>query len=160
MTTKTDNLQHPQPESKLNEDVAKYAISFKRGFELTGLPIITLFQGDKRLNLLIDTGSNNCVIDKSVLSGIEYSPSEDKTNIYGLERASQTADRCRISTSYQGQQFEFDYTICDISGLISNIKEATGVRLHGILGCNFLYAFDFVLDFEHLLAYSKLVVNK
>ena len=40
------------------------AMSFQNSMDLAELPVVTFRQGDKKINFLLDTGSNNCIIDK------------------------------------------------------------------------------------------------
>ena len=45
----------------------KFNISFKEAMELVELPIITFYNKGQKLNFLLDTGSNDCIIDSSNL---------------------------------------------------------------------------------------------
>ena len=38
-------------------------MSFKEAMDLVELPVVTFYNGDKKLNFLLDTGSNMCVIN-------------------------------------------------------------------------------------------------
>lgn len=131
------------------------AMSFKNSIDLAELPVVTFYQGSRKVNLLLDTGSNNCVIDKSFLKQLEHTPLDCKTNISGLEGNPQEANVCSLSLSYKDRSYEYPYVIQDMSAVFGSIKKETGVTIHGILGSMFFNKFKYVLDFKELIAYSK-----
>lgn len=130
-------------------------ISFRAGYDLTQLPIVTLYQGDKVLNFLLDTGSNDSIIDSNVLKDIEHTMSDEKSSLYGLEGNAQEVGKCSITLSYQGLDYPYEYIVCDMTGPFSKIKAESGVILHGLIGSKFFNTYKYVLDFESLIAYSK-----
>jgi len=130
-------------------------ISFKPGFQLTELPIVTLYQGDSNFNFLLDTGSNDSIIDSNILSKIEHEMLDKESSLYGMEGNCQTVKRCNISLSYGETDFPYEYLICDMKEAFGRIKKETGVILHGIIGSKFFNEYKYILDFESLVAYSK-----
>lgn len=135
-----------------NQDI----MSFQQSFDLTGLPIVTLQQGENKFNFLLDTGANNNIIDKRVLKDIEYTLNKDmKSNLSGLEGTKNVVDICNISFSYKDKEFPFFYLINDMEVIFNDIKQTTGVTLHGILGSSFFNKYKYVIDFKELIAYSK-----
>lgn len=144
---------------KKNENLKKEidnAISFKQGFDLTELPVVTLYCGDRKLNFLLDTGSNNCIIDSNALKDIQYENIDDESELFGIDGNIVRTKMCRIKLTYKNTDYEFDYIINDMSQCFGNIKKDTGVTLHGLIGSSFFNKFKYVLDFEELIAYSKL----
>lgn len=131
------------------------SISFKQGFDLTELPIITLNQGEKKFNLLLDTGSNDSIIDKNVLKHLEYTPLKEKSFLMGLEGNKQEVCMCSITFSHKDKDYPYSYIIRDMSEAFGHIKRDCGVNLHGIIGAKFFNKFKYVLDFDELIAYSK-----
>lgn len=130
-------------------------ISFKPGFQLTELPIITLYQGDNNFNFLLDTGSNDSIIDSNVLNRIEHKLTNKESSLYGMEGNCQRVKKCDISLSYGDSDFPYEYLICDMKEAFGKIKAESGVTLHGIIGSKFFNTYKYVLDFESLIAYSK-----
>lgn len=130
-------------------------ISFKPGFQLTELPIITLYQGENNFNFLLDTGSNDSIIDGNIINKIEHTPCEEKSELFGMEGNSQIVHICNITLSYEGEDYPYTYLICDMKEAFSKIKAQNGVTLHGIIGSKFFNAYKYVLDFDKLIAYSK-----
>lgn len=131
------------------------AMSFQNSIDLAELPVVTFYQGNKKINLLLDTGSNNCVIDKKFLKNIKHEMLKCSTNIFGLEGNSQKSNICTIKMSYKGKEYEYPYVVQDMSAAFSSIKKETGVTIHGMLGSKFFNEFKYVLDFDELIAYSK-----
>lgn len=134
----------------------KEAISFKQGFDLVEMPIVTLYQGNKKFNFLLDTGSNNSAISKHVIDQFEHTILENKsTTVYGIEGKISPAQVCSVTLSYKDKQYTYDYIINDLEAAFGQIKAETGVTLHGIIGSKFFNKYKYVLDFAELIAYSK-----
>lgn len=131
-------------------------ISFKAGFDLTDLPVVTFHQGDKRFNFLLDTGSNCNIIDKNILSEIKSKPVQSNDTLFGLEGHKTAVDKCEITLYFNDKGYTYDYIINDMSEPFGHLKADNGVTLHGILGSRFFNKFKYVLDFEKLIAYSKM----
>lgn len=131
------------------------AMSFKEAFDLTEHAICTFYQGNKKIHLLLDTGSNNCIIDSTFLKGLEYTMLNIKNTISGLEGIETEEKVCTLKMSYKGKEYEYPYIVKDMSQVFGAVKEDTGVTIHGILGAKFFNDFKYVLDFDELIAYSK-----
>lgn len=131
------------------------AMSFQNSMDLAELPVVTFRQGDKKINFLLDTGSNNCVIDSNILKSIDHKMLDVETNILGLEGNTQKTGVCTIKMSYKDKEYEYPYVIQDMSAAFDSIKKDTGVTVNGMLGSKFFNEFKYVLDFDELIAYSK-----
>lgn len=130
-------------------------MSFRQSYELTDLPLLTFYQGANKLNFLLDTGSNSCIIDSNVLDKLEYKDTGNKSTLYGLEGNKALHSMCSINLTYKSTSYECDCIVNDMKEPFSNFKEECGVTLHGILGSNFFNKYKYVLDFAELIAYSK-----
>ena len=87
-----------------NADKNKSKISFKESLDLTDLPIITLRQGETRVNLLLDTGSTKSVILPSVIENLEYSDTGEVGTIFGMEGNT-------IETKYVSMDLMYNYLL-------------------------------------------------
>jgi predicted aspartyl protease len=130
-------------------------ISFQQAFDLTEMPIITLYQGEKKFNFLLDTGSNNSIIDSNILDQIERKIINERSSLFGMEGNVKEVSMCKIVLSYKDKEYEYKYLIQDMKAPFDNIKNSTGVTLHGIIGSNFFNEYKYILDFNSLVAYSK-----
>lgn len=132
------------------------AISFKNSIDLAELPVVTFYQGDTKINFLLDTGSNNCIINSNYLKKLDYTMLNLENTVTGIDGNGQKADGvCSLKISYKDREYEYSFIIQDMSSVFNSIKKETGVTIHGILGSMFFNKFKYVLDFKELIAYSK-----
>lgn len=131
------------------------AMSFHEGLNLTGQPVVTFNQGNTKINFILDTGSTHCVIDKSALDFIDHTKINLQATQYGLEGNTEKVNMCIIKMSYKEKDYEYPYLVKDMSKALTQLKESSGVTVHGLLGSNFFNDFKYVLDFKELIAYSK-----
>lgn len=141
----------------INKILGKHnnVMSFKAGFDLTDMPVITLYQGDKKFNFLLDTGSTDSIIDSNILKEIDYKVKNEVSNLFGMEGQTKQVKSCEITLYFGNKGYTYDYLINDMSQAFGQIKDSTGVNLHGIIGSKFFNKFRYVLDFAELIAYSK-----
>ena len=135
----------------------KDSMSFMESMNLVNLPVVTFFQGDKRFNFLLDTGSNSSVIDNSVLKNIKHTITNnpDLSNIMGMDGILHQTQSCEITLYYKDREYTYGYIVQDMKEAFTSIKQSSGVTLHGIIGSSFFNKFKYVLDFDELIAYSK-----
>lgn len=136
-------------------NIHPHTMSFQNSMDLAELPVVTFRQGDKKINFLLDTGSNNCIIDSNILKNIDHKMLDVETNILGLEGNAQKTGVCTIKMTYKDKEYEYPYVIQDMSAAFDSIKKETGVTVNGMLGSKFFNEFKYVLDFDELIAYSK-----
>lgn len=133
----------------------KDEMSFKTAMDLCSLPVVTFYQGDQKLNFLLDTGSNDSIIDSNVLKKVKHAKCDQTSMLFGLEGETVEVGICRITLEYNSKEYTYDYLIKDMSAPFGGIKQQTGVVIHGIIGSSFFNKFKYVLDFAELIAYSK-----
>lgn len=133
----------------------KSKISFKESMDLVELPIVTFYNGHKKLNFLLDTGSNLSHINQSVLSKIKYTESKLSASVFGMEGNTVESKFCDIDISYKEHKFKESFCITNLDQSFSIIKKENGVQLHGILGNKFFETYKYILDFNELIAYIK-----
>lgn len=133
----------------------KSKISFKESMDLTELPVITFTNNDIKLNFLLDTGSNNSFINKSILNMLDYKELNGASNIIGFEGNKIENSICEMKIGYKDYVFNTTFNIADLDASFNVIKQEDGVQLHGILGSLFFQKYKYVLDFQSLIAYMK-----
>lgn len=133
-------------------------ISFKQGIELTDLPICTFYQGEQKINFLLDTGATDSIISKSALEqlNLQYENTPKKSIVFGMEGNKTEVAFCKMSIMHAGKVLEDEFLICNMDTAFGHVKAESGVNLHGILGSKFFNKFKYILDFKELIAYSKL----
>lgn len=130
-------------------------MSFRETMDLTDMPIVTFYQGDKKFHFLLDTGSNKSIIDSSILNKVEHGEEKSEASLFGLDGVKREVKACEITFSYKDKEFSYDYIITDMSAPFGEVKKSTGAELNGILGALFFKKFRYILDFDSLIAYSK-----
>lgn len=140
------------------EDSNKYTkISFKESLDLTDLPVITFIYGPEKLHFLLDSGANKSVLDERVFNTLNIPLKEDAASMpmYGIEGTPTETKICSMTISYKEQDFTSDFCVIDLSAAFDNVKNESGVTIHGILGNSFFTKYKYVLDFDKLVAYNK-----
>lgn len=131
-------------------------MSFKEAMDLVELPVVTFYNGDKKLNFLLDTGSNISQINSSVLPLLDCKKVEvEDMDVTGIEGNKVSTEFCEMTITYKGQEFVGGFCILDLDDAFAIVKEESGVQIHGILGSLFFQKYKYVFDFENLIAYSK-----
>lgn len=134
-------------------------MSFMEAFNLTEMTIVTFFNNGQKLNFLLDTGSNDAYISKSVskIEGLSFENiATTGTNVTGSVGNCTCNEAIRIPLTYKDNTYTTDLFVLEtLDESFKAIKEADGVQLHGILGTLFLQKHNFVLDFDELVAYKK-----
>ena len=131
-------------------------MSFKEAMDLVELPVVTFYNGDKKLNFLLDTGSNISQINSSVLPLLDHKKVEEKDmDVTGIEGNKVNTEFCEMTITYKGQEFVGEFCIHDLNDAFAIVKEESGVQIHGILGSLFFQKYKYVFDFASLIAYTK-----
>lgn len=133
----------------------KNPISFQEGFYLTNLPIITVWQGHKQLNLLLDTGSSHNSLNHDDIVDLEYTETDKFRSNIGKEGNETRLSIINVNFGYKNTRLNADFMIDDLSAAFKYIKNATGVTLHGIVGSEFFARYGYILDFKNLTFYKK-----
>lgn len=133
-------------------------ISFKTAMDLTNVPVITFRQNGKRINFIFDTGSSHSAIDKKALKDLKYEMVEGmQATSLGVDGAHDGYGVCQLDFELDGYMYTQMCSVLDLSGPFSTIKKKDGVTVHGLLGNDFFTNYQYVLDFDKLIAYSKYV---
>lgn len=134
----------------------KYKISIKESLDLVQLPIITFYEGKVKLNFLLDTGSSHSHITTSVADKLTGTPVEADYSFTSCTGSSTCSKAIDANLSYKGKEFKTTLFINkELDAAFKDIKNESGVQLHGILGSDFLKKHKYILDFAKFVAYSK-----
>ena len=130
-------------------------ISFKEALDLADLPVITLRQGNKKINLLLDTGSTESIVVPSILDTLEHKDINRKGTVFGMEGNKIDTRYVKMDLMYNYITYSENFQVVDMSTAFNSIKQSTGVTIHGILGNSFFEKYGYVIDFQELVAYGK-----
>ena len=130
-------------------------ISFKEALDLADLPVITLRQGNNKINLLLDTGSTESIIIPSVIEHLEYEDTGKSGTIFGMEGREFDTRYVNMYLMYNYITYNENFQVVDMSNAFNSVKQSTGVTIHGILGNSFFEKYGYVIDFQEFVAYGK-----
>lgn len=130
-------------------------ISFREAMDLAELPVITFYNGDKKINFLLDTGSNISYLNESIVSSLVTESTGEASNIIGIEGNKVNCKICKMIIRRKNQEFEEEFSIADLDKAFSIVKKESGVQIHGILGSRFFAKYKYVLDFKDYIAYVR-----
>lgn len=136
-----------------NNDIE--TMSFRETMDLVGLPIVTFRNNNKRFNFLLDTGASTSVINKKVLSEMDYKNTNMGGTIFGMEGNQVDAPLVYIELTYKEKQYDDIFQCVDMTAAFDNVKQEYGVTIHGILSSHFFEKYKYILNFKDLIAYSK-----
>lgn len=130
-------------------------ISFKESMDLVEMPIVTFNNANKKLNFLLDTGSNLSYINDSIIDDLEHIKINEVSDVIGIEGNKVTNQLCNMTITYKGHTFKEKFSIASLDNAFNIIKQESGVQIHGILGSKFFERYKYILDFKDLIAYIK-----
>lgn len=133
----------------------KVKMSFKESMNLTELPVITFYNESTKLNFLLDTGSNECVINSKIIDSLNYTKLDKKGSVFGMEGNSIDIDYISIDFTYNNKSYSSSFQVVDMQDAFDRVKQESGVTIHGILGNLFFEKYKYILDFKELAAYTK-----
>ena len=130
-------------------------MSFRESMDLCELPIVTFINNNKKLNFLLDTGASGSIIDSNALEGLSFTKLDKIGDIFGMEGNKQEVTFISMSLNYKGKTYDDEFQVMDMSSPFGNMKAECGVNLHGVLSSTFFQKYQYVLDFQELVAYSN-----
>ena len=150
-----DQQENKSKNMKTKNSKSLLSFSFSKGFTSPNVPITTFYQGDKELNFIIDTGSDDNVINRNALKEIQYEMIDHNGTLAGVGGVFKV-EACNISFQYEGEDFTAKFLIADhLQQAFDDIRKAHAIHLHGMLGSKFLMENNIVLDFNNMVAYNK-----
>lgn len=122
------------------------------------LPIISLANDGKVLNFLVDSGSNVSHICKEYYKSIKskiLGTYDDEITSLGTTNKGITMCEAKF-TDTLGNEYDINLSISkEFTEVARKFEDSTGIRVHGLLGTDFLRKYNYVLDFNSLVAYPK-----
>lgn len=133
----------------------KIKMSFRESMDLIELPVVTFYNKDIKLNFLLDTGANLCVINSRIIDSLNYKKIDEKGSIYGMEGNTIDIEYIYMDFTYNNRYYNSTFQVVDMQEAFNKIKQESGVTIHGILGSKFFEKYKYVLDFKELKVYTK-----
>jgi len=134
-------------------ECTRLKMSFAESLRLCDLPIVCFNCNGKALNLLVDSGANNNVVDASILDSYPYKETEYSSILQGVTGDKATIPFVIMNFDYKGEEYMEAFQAADVSSLFGEVKKETGVHIHGILGNKFFQKHKYILDFDENVFY-------
>ena len=136
-------------------NISLFTVSFKQGFIPPRIPIATFYQDGKKLNFLLDSGSDKNVLDSRILKEVKYENVEGgNVNLTGVGGVTQV-NTCKVAFSCDEKEYTEEFLVTDLSEAFGLIEQEHCITLHGIIGSTFMRKNNIVMDFQNLVAYTK-----
>lgn len=117
----------------------------------TGMPIVTVEANDRQLNMLLDSGAFNNLLDERCfdeLNAIEpLDITQEKNELLGAGGGFETSFTTQVNIKLGNRQFDTSFIVFK-ADVFDHVRENYGVELHGILGHEFLVNNQPILDFS------------
>ena len=156
-----DNLENTPVNQETPSDlVTPFTVSVSDYISKMELPAIVFNCKGKELLFILDTGSNGCHINKSVLGelGVETTTAEQKEGVENLIAtgngvSAPSSEKCALDLSLGEYKFNVPFSVDELDDAFDFVFRTDGVKLHGILGTNFLRSNNWTIDFANGVAY-------
>lgn len=121
------------------------------------LPIIPIKVGNKRMNFVVDSGSDLNHINKNDLKKVKHTMLEKYSELYGKEGNKVLVPYCSLNLVYTKDcKFnDVEFLVTDLSGAFDNMEKEHNIKVHGIIGSQFLRDMGFVIDYAESTIYLK-----
>lgn len=143
---------------KLSESVIikvddKQIARFEDSLNLTGLPIITFFQGENKYNFIIDTGSNVSYLNNNTT--MKYTLTDKTDTFFGSNGIDQDTKIANLEFTYKERIYNCAVRVADLNAAFKSLKDSSGVLVTGILGNDFMQAHKYCIDFKEFIVYAR-----
>lgn len=137
-------------------DWSKQKIDFDKSYAELNLPLISLKNNNEDFNFLVDTGSNLCLIDLNVVKDLKHEKLRGSGTIFGLEGEVKETSYTKITLEKDNMSFINKFQLVDLKIPFGQVEKDYGVRIHGVLGNDFLTKYGCNINFEDFnIKYKK-----
>ena len=127
------------------------------GLSKTGLPLIVVKIFNHDICLMLDTGSNNNIIDQQIYEhfkdklAIREEFSQEVLTLNGIARGV----IINFPFIFENQEYNEPFICSDNTEPFKQIEDESGIRIYGILGNNFFLKHNWIIDFEKQEVYKN-----
>jgi predicted aspartyl protease len=133
---------------------------FKTKISKTGLIYVPFTCNGKELNFLLDTGSTISYIDAQTASELGCKFQKCNESVTGLGGNQEITEYCEVKLETSTTVTEIELPLTNFKHAFSQIKEESGIEIHGLLGNNFLQASKYVIDYDKMMVFKPKHKNK
>lgn len=133
-----------------------YNISMREAMDFVGFPLVTFTNNGNKYNFIIDTGSNNSFVSSDAVESMNVIPIDDTNSVIAYSGESEAMNSVMVILGYKESKYHAKTIVSNhLTESFKQVKSNYGVQLHGILGCDFLEKYDYVIDFNTYQIHSK-----
>lgn len=132
----------------------KSSIDFTASFINSGIVIVPLKQGTKELNFMVDTGANYSYITESSLKDINFTECGETDTVVTASSISEEVRAVLLALNYKGTSVEHKFWILNMEESLNTIEESENIKIHGIIGNDFLSTYGYIIDFKNFKVYT------
>ena len=135
----------------------KHSFSFKEANDLVGLPIITFYSNKQKLHFLLDTGADHSAFSNKYLNLVEHKMLDGQGTLTDAGGHTVNVGVAYMRLYYGNRPFDSYFQIVDmtpISKAIGLTVKGQEIEILGVIGCDFLAKYEYILDFSKMIAYS------
>ena len=127
------------------------------GLHKTGLPLIVVRLFEHDICLMLDTGSNQNIIDNGIYEHFrdKLTTSESSGEILSLHGASKKGITVNLPFTFENQEYNEPFVCSNANETFEQIEKETDITICGILGNRFFLKHDWILDFEKMMVYKN-----
>lgn len=99
--------------------------------------------------MMLDTGSGKCIIDLNQITELDLQILETTDKIHGVGGSNVTWQVTNCSDiGIKGIKYDANLTASNISNVVRLVELATGLRIAGVIGSDFMTQHSAVIDFK------------
>ena len=127
------------------------------GLHKAGLPLIVVNIFDHDICLMLDTGSNQNIIDDRIYEHFRdrLSTSESSGEILSLTGVTTRGIILNLPFTFENQEYIEPFVCSNTSESFEKIENESGIRIYGILGNHFFLKHGWILDFDKVTVYKQ-----
>ena len=127
--------------------------SFKDSERLYKLPVISMYEGEVKLNFVLDTGSTHSHLVPSILKQLYYTEKSDVDTLfygYGGPGESVKSQIVTLKLNHNFELAEGDFMVHSIieDSLDQAFSMHPRIKVHGIIGNDFLKRNGYIIDYS------------
>ena len=138
----------------------EYKIDFnKRVFDRIKIPIIDIQIFNRYYSFVLDSGANNCIIDKGFYDKLkEYHEIDtimdnNQAMSIGLT-GPEKVETIKLTLKIATEEVDCHFNVVDMTSFIDYIRKKAGLEIEGLLGCEFFNCLEWMLDFKNLIVWK------
>jgi hypothetical protein len=125
------------------------------GLSKTGLPLIVVKIFDHDICLLLDTGSNQNIIDERIYKHFrDKLPETDQSKEVLTFNGTTGGAEIMLPFVFENQQYNEPFVSSNTEAFDA-VESETGIRIYGILGNHFFLKHGWILDFDKIEVYKQ-----